>query len=494
MGGNPDLDPVDPTPADPPPPDKGAPGDKTIMRDVAQRVEELLGVLGTMTGVRRSLQVAVTPEALDTFLEMNHEEEFDLEALNSIDMREVGKAARGSRELLRQVIEKVDQLMPRLRSETEDSSLVGPVLRNKTLDWCLRSPTEPDWATTMVPRWGGIFHESRIPGGRLSPKLSTRLETLRTECETANGWAVAIHRIQAGTGALLARIPGVRSLLKTSKRPFRPLMPQVAQAYLDDLAAGGRSTDRSFPMVHVSGLARRIGPAELNISLGTLFPQSGGDPFLVVDPRLHPDIEGVRIRPPGDKAAGDAVTYDLVSATAPAEPEPGAGDDATIEASTVSPWDREDMTKEDWMGVLETLSKAKAVLDPPPVGDYRQRGSYLGLRDLILEDPSARTTFLSVHWKGRPTGLILLDRLLCDGTFAPEVETDGDYLEAELSQIEKGDPDVRPADGRWNLGHGWTVVRELASGALLTYRADQGATGSPASVPDLVTPDQNQGS
>src|SRR5881409_1127086 len=236
MGGNPDPDPVDPNPAAPPPPDKGAPGDKTIMRDVAQRVEELLGVLGTMTGVRRSLQVAVTPEALDTFLEMNHEEEFDLEALNSIDMREVGKAARGSRELLRQVIEKVDQLMPRLRSETEDSSLVGPVLRNKTLDWCRRSPTEPDWATTMVPRWGGIFHESKVPGGRLSPKLSVRMAGLHAECTKASGW-----------GFLRGRAID-KLLTKGSKRSNPPLIPAVAQSYLDDLARSRRVPDRPIGM------------------------------------------------------------------------------------------------------------------------------------------------------------------------------------------------------------------------------------------------------
>ena len=493
MGGNPDPDPVDPNPADPPPPDKGPPGDKTIMRDVAQRVEELLGVLGTMTGVRRSLQVAVTPEALDTFLQMNHEEGFDLEALNSIDMHEVGRAARGSKELLRQVIEKVDQLMPRLRSETEDSSLVGPVLRDKTLDWCRRSPTEPDWATTMVPRWGGIFHESRIPGGRLSPKLSTRLETLLMECETANGWAVAIHRIQAGTGALLARIPGVRSLIKSSKRPLRPLTWQVAQAYLDDLAASVRSPDRSSPMERLSRVARKIGTAEMNITLGILFPQSGGEPFLVVDPRLHPDIDGVRIRPPTDKAAGDAITYELTSPTAPAPPGTDAGGDMTIDASLTSPWDREDLTIDEWRGVLETLTKQKARLDPPPVGDYRQRSSYLGLRDLLLEDPSARTGFLSARWKGKPTGLVLVHQLLCDGTFAPEEDTDGDYLEAELTHIEKGDPDQRPADGRWTLPQGWTVVRELGSDNSLTYRADQGTTAPPPSAPDLVAPDQDPG-
>src|SRR3989442_15691457 len=103
-------------------------------------------------------------------------------------------------------------------------------------------------------------------------------------------------------------------------------------------------------MILLGGFVRGIGTEELNISLGILFPQSGGEPFLVVDPRLHPDIDGVRIRPPTDKAAGDAITYELTSPTAPAPPGTDAGGDTTIDASLTSPWDREDLTIDEGRG------------------------------------------------------------------------------------------------------------------------------------------------
>ena len=52
----------------------------------------------------------------------------------------------------------------------------------------------------------------------------------------------------------------------------------------------------------------------------------------------------------------------------------------------------------------------------------------------------------------------------------PEVDTDCDYLEAELDHIEEALADRKHEEGHWALGHGWTVVREVAKGER-TYRA-----------------------
>jgi len=498
-------DPADPgatNPADPPastaanadPPTKDDAGEKRVVREMMQKVEELLRALGKFAGAPAGDDdfggVALAePTDLGMFLAMNAEEGFDLEELNAIDLRALQKEARGDKALLREVMQKVAELLPRVHSETGVPALAGAVLRNKTLQWYLASPSDPEWPTKMVPRWGGIFAESRIPGGRLSPALSTRLASLHSECAKTNGWAVAFARIQVRAGALFGRMSLIPSLLLRSKRSFQPIVPQVAQAYLDDLAARRRASDAPLPMERLSRLGRRMGPMELNVMLGELFPQEGAESFVVLDPHLHPDTEGVMVRPPPPKASGDEVTYELVRPNAPLPI--GSAGGSTVVAPT-SPWHRQDLTVEEWRGVLGALEKSYGKLDPPPIDDYRSRPSYLALREFILDDPSACTSFRAVRWRGRPTGLVLLSQLLAQGTLAPEVETDGDYLEAELSHIEKGDPDQRPTDGHWNLGHGWTIVRETAWGNLTLYRANRptadATVGSASTGPAAPSP------
>ena len=402
-------------------------------------------------------------EELKALLQMNAEDGFDLEALNSIDMRALEEGAVGEKQILREVMQKVEALMPRVRSETENTALAGAILRNKTLDWYRRSPY-PGWAERMAPRWSGIFHESKVPGGRLSPKLSSRLASLHMECARATGWFGALHRSR-----------GIAKILAGGlMRPHQPLMPQVAQAYLDDLAASRRNADRPLGLERLSEVSRRIGSPEMNRVLGELFPHDGRGLIIVLDPRYHQDIGGVMIRLPPAKAVGDAITYDLVHAKASHSRESNALDFAATEASPSSPWERGDITKKDWLGLLGQLQKGKAKLDPPPIENYRNHELYLGLRDLILTDSSALKAFLAVHWRGRPSGLALLAQLLSEGTFAPDAETDGDYLEGELGHIEKGDPNHRPKDGRWKLGHGWTVVR-VQDGNEHSYRAGRTA-------------------
>ena len=135
-------------------------------------------------------------------------------------------------------------------------------------------------------------------------------------------------------------------------------------------------------------------------------------------------------------------------------------------------WENEGMTKKDWLAVLKGLEKRKARLDSPPRDNPRDRPSYLALRELILTESAGRKAFLTVHWKGRPSGLILLCQLLSKGSLVPEVDTDGDYLEAELDHPAPGLEESSHKDGEWNLGHGWMVVREIAVSRGRTYRAE----------------------
>src|SRR2546428_11922534 len=122
------------------------------------------------------------------FLNIDSQEGFDIEALNSIDIRVLTKEAPADKELAREVMAKIESLILRLRSETEDPAHAGAILRNKTLDWFRRSPSDPDWPAAMAPRWGGIFHESKVPGGRLSTKLTARMATLHADCAKVSGW------------------------------------------------------------------------------------------------------------------------------------------------------------------------------------------------------------------------------------------------------------------------------------------------------------------
>ena len=401
-------------------------------------------------------------EELKAFLQMNPEEGFDLEALNAINLRALAKEAMGDKRISREVLEKVEVLIPRIRSETENAALVGAILRTKTLDWYRRSPSDSNWAQRMMPRWGGIFYQSKVPGGRLSPKLSSRIADLHMECAKPSSLFGGILRSRAN----------VKLLGGGSKRALQPLTSQVAQAYLDDLAASRRIGDRPLGLERVSELARQVGAPEINRTLGELLRHEGGGPIVVLDSRYHPDIGTVAVRAPPPKAVGESVTYDLVHAKTPQARASAPSDVATSEASPSSPWEGPEITKKDWAGLLASLQKRKTKLDPPPIEDYRKRDAYLGLRELVLTDPATRTTFLAVRWKGKPSGLALLAQLLSEGTFLPEAETDGDYLEGELGHIEKGDPNYRPKGGRWNLGNGWTVVREIADGNERTYRTD----------------------
>src|SRR5256885_9496697 len=58
------------------------------------------------------------PSFLETFLQMNPEEKFDLEAVNSIDVRALLEQARGDKRVLHEIVRTAEALLPRVRAET----------------------------------------------------------------------------------------------------------------------------------------------------------------------------------------------------------------------------------------------------------------------------------------------------------------------------------------------------------------------------------------
>lgn len=409
------------------------------------------------------------PPALVTFLQMNPEEKFDLEAVNSIDTRLLLEQARGDKRVLREVVRTAEALLPRVRAETEDPILVSGILRTKTQDWFHRSPSARDWTAEMPLRWGGMFHESRVPGGRLSRKVSVRLTGLINQGVAASGTAAFFR---AGMTGLFRGSKMMAKAVQFSLGSKRPrLTQQVAQAYLDDLAANPRHGSDHIPLERLSDVARRLGSQEVNMTLAELFPAESTNVLTVLDPRFHPGMGALVIRIVPGKNSEDATTYDLHQAEARPSRRSGSTAEATFDAVSGSPWERDTLTKKEWLVVLKALEKQKAKLESPPRENPRDRESYLSLRDLILTDASARKAFNVVHWKGRPSGMVLLCRLLSKGTLEPEVETDGDYLEAELEHVANGQADRVAKEGQWDLGHGWTILREVGKGRVRTYRA-----------------------
>ena len=157
------------------------------------------------TGAAHSAHPGRTPKAsafpdpgdVEAFLQMNPEDRFDIEVINSIDFQTLVEQAVRNDSLSRRVVRMTKALMPRIQAETEEAALVGAFLRAKTVDWYRRSPS-PGWVATMPFRWGGIFYDSRVPGGRFSRKLSVRVANLYMECAKASGWAGRLKSLEIG--------------------------------------------------------------------------------------------------------------------------------------------------------------------------------------------------------------------------------------------------------------------------------------------------------
>src|SRR5256712_9942718 len=362
------------------------------------------------------------PTEIEKFFQLNPEEKFDLEAANSIDAPALVEEARGDKRVLRDVLRTAEALLPRVRAETEDPLLVSAILRSKTLDWVRRSPSDSSWAETMPLRWGGIFYESRVPGGRLSRKLSTRLANLIALCVEASGTVAFLRAGVAGIFRGSAMKAKMVQFALSSKPP--PHVHHVPQAYLDDLASTRCVGKQPLPLERLSEVARRNGSAEVNITLVELFSQEGTGTLMVLDPRFHPGMDPVAIRVVAPKTQDDAATYDLAHSGVRPGRESGDANEVTSEASLASPWERSDMTRKEWLSLFKALEKRKERLGAPPRENSRDRESYIGLRDLLLADAAVRRAFLGVHWKGRTSGLASSGQQPSVGPPGPAVDPD----------------------------------------------------------------------
>src|SRR6266540_906894 len=284
-------------------------------------------------------QASSPPERRDlvAFLQMNPLEKFDIEAINAIDAPALVGETHGDKRVLREVLRTAESLLPRVRAETEDPLLVSAILRAKTFDWYARSPSDPNWAGSMPLRWGGIFFESRVPGGRLSRKLSVRLTLLINQCVEASG---AVAFLRAGVAGIFrgsAMMAKMVQFTLGSKRP-RPTQ-QVAQAYLDDLAATARRGDAVLPLELLSDLARRMRSSEVSMTLAELFTHDAVNGLTVLDLLFHPGMSALTIRVVPPKNPNDAATYDLMQAGGGPPRESRAAESATAEPIPSSPWE-----------------------------------------------------------------------------------------------------------------------------------------------------------
>src|SRR2546422_735523 len=314
------------------------------------------------------------PEAteLEKFFQLNPEEKFDLEATNLIDAPKLVEEARGDKRVLREVLRTAEALLPRVRAETEDPLLVSAILRNKTMDWVRRSPSDSTWGDTMPLRWGGVFYESRVPGGRLCRNLVTRIAGPIPLCVEASRAGAFLPAGGPGPFRGSAMMAKIVQFGLSSKRPRH--VQQVAQAYLDDLAANRCVGKQPLPLERLSEVARRTGSAEVNITLVRLFSQEGTGTPIVLDPRFHPGMDPVTIRVVAPKTQDDAATYDLVHGGVHAVRDSAVSEDTAAEATPTSPWERSDMAKKEWLGLFKSLAKRKERLRAAPPEDSPHRG------------------------------------------------------------------------------------------------------------------------
>jgi hypothetical protein len=426
----------------------------------------------------------VRSEGLEHFLALNSADQFDIQALNQIPLAPLIQEASGNPELISLLAARSEALMERVKREVDDPLSAGALLREFALTWYRRSPDDPSWSETAHNRWGGIFAESRVTGGKLHPWLNMRLWSVYQQA--VRGQSVR-HRFRRG----LSRSHAAEAAV--SRTATQQIQAEVAQAFVDDLASQPRKADAGLPLVRLSELAVRRQVATVNDMLALLFNSSESGPFVVLHPNRYPDCEELQIRPPTGAASGAALAFSLVApkgsrrtagrSAAHEHPEgsegagvSSAGAEAEEEVDASSIWEAKSVSAVQWHAVVEENHREKRRLDAPP-RDYRNRQAYASLRELLLVDGEFRKVFLTVKWRGRPAGLPLLTNLLQKGTITPEVATDHEYLEAELGELSQGDPHYVPEGGAWKFP-GWSVVREGNHQEGYRYRAVPDPAGS----------------
>jgi len=406
----------------------------------------------------------------DRFLQMDGDRAFDLEGLNALDFAAIRARASASREEADALLRKADEIIGRLRRDLSDINTIDDILRDRVVLWYTASAGNAKWPHPDIPPWSGLLSESHDPGGSRTPSLINRLLKLRDDITPPP-------------------LRPVRNFIQSLREegPEKPpteeasLAARVVQAVLDDIADTPRAPGAALQLHALSELAIAASPAAVNRALADLFKGDPKGPAIIIHPARYPNLEFVLVRLPPGGAAGAAVTYELVCAapealrsSAAASPTLGAAAPAasySISGSSVdlsgNLWERDSIPPSAWAEILAELERRRDRLPPPPP-NYRKLTAYFDLRKLLLDSPDARRTFLAVKWRGKPPALALLALLLTDRKLTPDVDTDCEYLEAELGDIERGDANWSPPAAKWTLPGGRTVTRAAADG-LRTY-------------------------
>ena len=421
---------------------------------------------------------------ITAFLKTNRTEKFDIQMLNALPLSTLFEEARGDRSLFAAAADRAEDLMARVKHETDDPVSAGSFLRGQVRRWYIESVQAPDWATVTPPRWAGLFADSRVHGGHLRPWLNHRLWTFREHAIRAGPIGKKLKRKLAGD------VEAETAVMRDGPEQIRA---EVAQALLDDLSAHPREPGVPLPLVALSELAVRRQVVTVNEALGQLFSVPDSGPFVLLHPNRYPDCEEMVIRPPVPRARGAALAYTLgpgrpspktvvrerreegpiverasrpppppvaamrsapapVSADAPLEEAWDAG----LDSETI--WQADSVTGPTWSHLIDETRESRGRLSAPPT-DFRARPAYAGFIGLLLDDPEFRKGFLAVRWRARPAGPTLLASLLSTGSLEPEVSTDHEYLEAELGELTQLNLATKTSEDHWTA-RGWAITRE----------------------------------
>lgn len=413
---------------------------------------------------------APSTKALGAFLAMDAMEHFDLDGLNQLDYNTVLAEAVPTKMLAAETSRKTETLIARLHQDVGDPDTIDDILRDRLVVWYRESPGKANWTEGASRAWSGLVAESKAAGGRKRTPLDRRLADLKDACDARGKWIKPKPRKEdSGPGRRGAAPPPPDAVA---------VKAQVVQAILDDLAAGAKSAAPVFPLPVLSELAARLTTPRVNQALAEIFKADVRGPYVILHPSRYPDCDITAVRPPASGAKGGAMAYEIFFAGAPsraaggltgAEPVSAGGPTPGMLDTSAAIWQREKVPKEEWAAVLGELQQQRQRLDPPP-GNFRKLPPYFSLRELLLTDEGARRMFVAVKWRGKPVSLPLLVQLLLDKSFSPEFETDREYFEAELGDLERGEVTYQPPNAQWTIAPGVVVKREADSAGTFTYK------------------------
>jgi len=468
--------PAPPVPPPPPPPPPPRPALAVPPAPVAPPASGMPPTAAPPAASPPAPAAGPAPESpLGRFLAMDAMEKFDLDRLNALDFNEVLAAAVGTKTMAATAGEKTAALLKRLREDIDDPDTIDDLLRNRMVEWYRKSPGDTAWSQKASVAWWGLTAESRAAGGRKRASLSRRLENLQYACDSRGKWFKP--RPPHEKEEKRARGRGAEAAAPVDPGELKAL---VVQAVLDDLAATPRGDLPTAPLPHLSELAARYSPLRVNQAFAEMFKADPRGPFVILHPSRYPDAGVTAVRPPAQAARGGAMAYEVVMQPLPGAPAvPTATAPGGAWSETPSPvhalldvsaaiWDRQDLSEQEWAAVLAEVARRRERLSPPS-GGYRRLPAYFSLRKLLLSDAEACRTFNGVKWRGKPSALPLLAELLREGSVTPEFATDREYLEAELGDIDRGDPEYRSPDGTWKLDAARTVRREPAGEGFVKY-------------------------